>query len=246
MAYTGEAPWIKGGPWRPAACLILVSRWMIRGSEFSNAEARSVTLSTVLQTVSWTLPASKADSSALGVTITHGCCCCCCCCCQGAGSDRQDSPLCPYHRMEDHLVAYRRKWPRRFRRNGRARPGVPLFPDANGGVCTKAGVTDTIRVAAKRQGQPLVDPGGLFLHTGHAMRVTGSQALSRAGLPEHTVALVAMWGSAAVLLYIRKAPLASTRLLSTVALTGWEQNQASTASTSEGLLPPDLLKARPR
>ena len=66
------------------------------------------------------------------------------------------------------------------------------------------------------------------------MRVTGSQALSIAGLPEHTVALVARWGSAAVLLYIRNAPLASTHLLGRVALTGWEQNQASAASHQRG------------
>ena len=31
-------------------------------------------------------------------------------------------------------------------------PGLPLFPDADGKACTKAGVTDTIRVAAKCQG----------------------------------------------------------------------------------------------
>ena len=71
--------------------------------------------------------------------------------------------------------------------------GVPLFPNSTGGVCAKAGVADTIRVAAKHQAQPQVDPGGLFLHTEHNMRATDSQALSRSSLPEHTVALVAMW-----------------------------------------------------
>lgn len=95
-----------------------------------------------------------------------------------------------------------------------------MFPDANDGVSTKAGVTSTIRVAAKHQGLPITDPGGLFFHTGHAMRVTGSQALSRAGLPRRP----------AVSFYIRKASLASTHLLARVALTGWEQNQASAAS----------------
>ena len=108
----------------------------------------------------------------------------------------------------------------------------------------KAGVTGTIRVAARRQGLPTKDPGGLFLHTGHAMRVTGSQALSRAGLPEHTISLVARWGSAAVFLYIRKAPLASTHLLARVALTGWEQNQASAASHQKGApRPPQISSA---
>ena len=152
---TADAAWTKGGPWRPAASLILGSWWMLREIEFSTAEVRSVSLNTVQHTVSWTLPASKCDSSALGVTITHGCCC------QGAGAKRIDSPLCPYHLMKRHLNAYRRRWPRRFRRNGKARPGAPLFPDRYGKVCTKAGVTNTIRVAARRQGLPTKDPGGL-------------------------------------------------------------------------------------
>ena len=100
--------------------------------------------------------------------------------------------------MKRHLLAYKRKWPRRFRRNGKARRGVPLFPDRFGKVCTKFGVTGTIRSAARRQGMATRDAGGLFLHSGHVLRVMGSEAMSRAGLPENTIALVARWGSAPV------------------------------------------------
>ena len=53
--------------------------------------------------------------------------------------------------------------------------------------------------------------------------------MSRAGLPEHTISLVARWGSAAVFIYIRKAPLASTHQLARVALAGWKLNRTSSA-----------------
>ena len=121
--------WATGGPWRPTTSLILGSWWMLREIEFSTAELRSVTLNPVLRTVAPTLPASKCDSSALGVTITHGCCC------QQDENGRTPSPLCPYHLMKRHFIAYRRKWPRRFQANGKPRRGVPLFPDPQGKVC---------------------------------------------------------------------------------------------------------------
>ena len=60
-----------------------------------------------------------------------------------------------------------------------------------------------------------------LLHSRHAMRVTGAQALSRAGLSEHTIALIDRWDSATVLTYIRKAPLVASHHLAAVALVGW-------------------------
>ena len=183
-----EAAWSSGGPWRPRNSLILGSWWMTREMEFANAELRSVSLNPVRLTVSWTLPACKTDTAALGATITHGCCC-------GDASSRvSPSPLCPYHLFYAHLRAYVKKFRRRFDQNGFALRGFPLFPDEAGEVCTKAGVTDTIRTAARLMGQRLVDPGGLFLHSGHALRVTGAQALARAALQEGMIALQARWG----------------------------------------------------
>ena len=110
--------------------------------------------------------------------------------------------------------------------------GYPLFPDANGDVCSKAGVTETIRGAAQRLGHELVDAGGLFLHSGHAMRVTGAQALFRAGVSEHTISLIARWGSATVLTYIRKAPLAASHHLAALAVAGWDRNSGSSSSAA--------------
>ena len=102
---------------------------------------------------------------------------------------------------------------------------LPAIPRCARDVCSKAGVTDTIRAAADLIGQRLVDPGGLFLHTGHALRVTGSQALARAGLQELMIALQARWGSSAIRTYIRKAPLAAAHTMAAMAIAGWERNR---------------------
>ena len=149
---------------------------------------------------------------------------------------RIDAPLCPYHLMVGRLRAYRRRFTRRFYASGLAKPGFPLFPDNMGEACAKDGVTNTVRHAAKHSGQQIVEPGGLVLHTGHAMRVLGVQGLSRAGFAELTVALIARWGSSAVNGYLRKATLTSSHLLASAALAGWERvavaNAGGSASSS--------------
>ena len=64
------------------------------------------------------------------------------------------------------------------------------------------------------------------------LRVTGAQGMSRAGLTEHTIALLARWGSAAVLTHIRKAPLTASRYLAAVARAGWERGAAPTRTVA--------------
>ena len=139
--------------------------------------------------------------------------------------------------MMDHLHYLAARFPGWFDSLGWPLPGHPLFPDASGGVCTKAGVTATIQDAASQLGQPLRDGGGLPLHTGHALRVTGAQGLARAGLTEHLIALVARWGSDAVLRYIRSAPLTSSHRLSAQALAGWQSHPGS-----HGMRPPPPVR----
>ena len=221
-----EHSWCAGGPWRPRETLILGAWWMLREVELSNAELRSVSFNHRLLSASWTLPASKTDVSALGETVSHGCSC------RWTGSRRTAHPLCPFHLLLEHVRAMYRRFRDRFDEEGWALPGYPLFPDRNGDVCTKAGVTDTKRKAAQLLGHALVDPGGLFLHSGHALRVTGAQALARAGVSEHTIALIARWGSATVLLYIRKAPLAASHHLAAVAVAGWQRNRGASSSAA--------------
>ena len=167
--------WNPNGPWRPRASLVLGSWWFLREVEFSTAELRSLRINAWNSTASLTLPASKADPSALGQTISHGCCCmpadpkh------RGSRPSHQSRGPCPYHLALDHMAAYARQYPDRFDGAGWPRAGYPLFPGQSGAVCTKTGVAATIRHAAELLGQPTKDPGGLFLHSGHALRVTGA------------------------------------------------------------------------
>ena len=228
------AAWAAGGPWRPRAAITLGAWWMLREIEFSNAELRSVAFNTKQRSVTLALPASKADPSALGTAVTHGCCCL-----SSPGSKTDQAAnrerararaLCPYHQMLDHMAATHQRFPDRFDESSWARIGFPLFPDMHGNVCTKDGVTRSVRIAAACLGQPLRDAGGLYLHTGHALRVTGAQGLARAGLSEHQISLLARWGSSAVLRYIRNAPLASSHRLSAQALAGWRAGGSAAAT----------------
>ena len=115
--------WVKGGPCNPRNALIIGSWWMLREIEFSNAELRAVSFNVQRRSVAWTLPASKADPSALGETVTHGCCC----------TDVAPSPHCPYHLLLGHLALLYRRWPERFGDGGWPLPDFPLFPDMDGG-----------------------------------------------------------------------------------------------------------------
>ena len=249
-----SASWAAGGPWRPRATLIVGAWYMLREVEFSNAELRAVFFNMLQQSVTLTLPVSKADPSALGTTVTHGCCCLSVALdasspilCRDLARSRA---LCPFHQLLDHMTFMRRQYPNRFDRLGWPVAGYPLFPDEAGRVCTKEGVAATIRRAAYLLGQPTHDSGGLVLHTGHALRVTGAQALARAGLSEHQISLLARWGSAAVLKYIRTAPLASTHRMAAFVFAGWQSGgtnaqQFKPPATSQLSVFP-ACKARPK
>ena len=153
-----------GGPMNPRSTCNLGSWFHMREIEFSGAEHRSMTFNPVIRTVSLCLPASKCDPLALGETVTHGCCC------SVAGPW---IPLCPYHLCVDHfrwLLASRPDW---FDGVSEPLPGFPLFPSRSGKSCTKDCVMCTIRVAAEMLGMPLCDSAGRWLHSGHALRVTG-------------------------------------------------------------------------
>ena len=79
----------------------------------------------------------------------------------------------------------------------------------------------TIRVAAEMLGMPLRDSANRWLHSGHAMRVTGAQGLARAGLSTAAIMLLGRWGSDAILRYIRKAPLFASHRFAAAVLCGW-------------------------
>ena len=84
---------------------------------------------------------------------------------------------------------------------------LPLFPTAAGVAAEKTAVADTITEAARHLGCPLVSVDGAARITGHSLRVTGAQGLTRAGLDAWAVQLLGRWGSSTVLQYIQDVPL---------------------------------------
>ena len=68
-------PWAIGGPINPKCTVVCGSWWLTREIELSTARAAliSFTGSGNDFSASWTLPASKTDPMAFGVTREHGC-----------------------------------------------------------------------------------------------------------------------------------------------------------------------------
>ena len=58
----------------------------------------------------------------------------------------------------------------------------PLFPNSKGGICSKESMAATFAEAAKCLGLPTESLDGSEVITGHSLRVTGAQGLSRLGL----------------------------------------------------------------
>ena len=124
------------------------------------------------------LPASKNDPAGFGKARTHGCTC---------GSLEAMCPVAAARRILESDIA--------------ATGDAPLFPTPSGGFCTKAGSVAVFQRLAAAVGMKQ-------RVTGHTLRVPGAQAMARAGMDVWQIQLFCRWGSAAVLGYIRDAPLA--------------------------------------
>ena len=171
------------------------SWFMLREGELSTLRARFVTLAREgVPTVSLLLPASKNDSSAQGARRTQACVC-------PRGRVLYN---CPVHAAWDQILVLRRRFPERFTVDG-PDLGLPLFPRPDGRPATKAAITETILTAARLLGTPLRSEDGTARISGHSLRPTGAQGLTRLGVDCWAVQLLGRWGSAAVLRYIREA-----------------------------------------
>ena len=199
LLQVGEAAWSAEGPLGPGRAVLLGSWFMMREQELSTTRASLVTLREgqggSASTISWSLPASKNDSEAAGVTRSHGCCC-----------SASRSWLCPFHAVVDQLEMLKVRFPGQFR-HGVPEADLPLFPTAEGGVVTKSGMTETIVAAADLLKVEKQTADGSERVSGHSLRVTGAQGLSRAGLDVWAIQLLGRWGSDAVLTYVRSVPL---------------------------------------
>ena len=180
-----------------AAAVVLGSWFMMREVELATTRARLVKVDGVgaQMFVEWSLPASKNDSEAVGVSRRHGCCC-------GVSL----SFRCPAHAAQRQLARLAKLFPNRFQ-DGLPDEDLPMFPTVDGAVVAKEEMVETIIQAAKLLKVDVVSLDGSERISGHSLRVTGAQGLARSGVECWAIQLLGRWGSDAVLGYIRAVPL---------------------------------------
>ena len=194
----GRHAWVPGGPLSPRNALTAGSWWLLREIEVSTVRARlaEVSWSGDLLVVHITLPASKTDQRASGVSRGHRCRC--------AGAEYNVG--CPAHVVLDQLLFLRRQFPARWR-GGLPDWDLPLFPNFQGLSCSKEAVVATLQAAASKLEVPLSSADGSSRISGHTLRVSGARGLARLGFPLWSVQLLGRWGSDAVKGYIGEAAL---------------------------------------
>ena len=210
------------GPWGPVGgrnAIVCGAWFMLREVELSTLRACLVSLDFAAPpVVAMQLPASKSDTSALGVSRAHARIC-------GQGPPRPD---CPTHAAWDQRLVLDRFFGGSLRVNAAGRD-FPFFLSEQGKVVTKAAMTETILFAARWLRAPLANADRTLRVSGHTLRPTGAQGLAELGLDAWAIELLGRWGGATVRKYIREAAV-------TAAAAG-----ARTAATSRTL--PDLAAA---
>ena len=185
-------PLVAAGPVDPGCAVIMGAFWCTREIELALALRSRITVRPAKGLnklrVSWLLPCTKSDPSALGKTRFWECVC----------SPGVVAP-CPACLAVSHL----RLLDARF---GDA-PDLPLFPSSAGQVVSKAAMVATIEAVASRMELPLFDAFGNRLFGGHTLRVTGAQHMASIGVTMPCIQLLARWDSAVVLRYVAEAPL---------------------------------------
>eukprot|EP00439_Symbiodinium_sp_Y106_P037955 s1534_g4.t1 len=179
---------VPGGPADPVRATTAASWWLPREIEASHAKIKHITNDTNTRTVSWLLPSSKTDVTALGATRKHSCAC-----------SVLPVELCPYHTVLQ-LV-------------GNRGPEEPVFIDSHGNAPTKAGWADTFQAIARLLGIPICSSNGARCFTGHSARASGAQFLASRGVELWRIQIFGRWDSDVILRYIREAPLCQLNAL---------------------------------
>ena len=91
--------------------------------------------------------------------------------------------------------------------HGMVQEDTPLFPRADGGICSKQGIVEALEQLCVRTNQPVLTDAGDPLMGGHSFRVAGARWLAALGIEIAIIMLLARWESAIVLRYIHEAPL---------------------------------------
>ena len=110
--------------------------------------------------------------------------------------------MCPTHAAWDQLLALESRFEERWI-SGVPTISLPMFPDAEGKVVSKAAVVETFRWAATLLGVPHVSSDGAERLTGHSLRHTGAQGLAKMGVDLLSIQLLGRWGGRCVEGYVR-------------------------------------------
>ena len=194
-----RSPWAPGGPCSPRNAMVIGSWWMLREVELATVRARLVTTGRTTageRQVFLTLPASKSDQAAHGVARGHRCRC----------SQLSDRAGCPACCVLDQMAFLRRQFPASWA-EGRPDWSLPLFPRLDGQAGEKGAFVATIVHAAGQLGVALADAESTTRVSGHSLRVTGAQGLTRMGFPLWAVQLLGRWGTDTVKAYVGDAAL---------------------------------------
>ena len=195
----GMQPWCEHGPVGSRNCMVVGSWWLLREIEASTLRACLVTLEAKeFPCAVLLVQASKSDTEALGVARAHSCIC-------KAGCPCKD---CPAHAVWDQLLLLRHLFPARHV-GERPDDSLPLFPTAEGKVCSKSAMVATIVQAARHLGTPTRSPNGMLRLSGHSLRPTGAVGLSKLGLDLWTIQLLGRWGSDSVRTYVQEAAVST-------------------------------------
>ena len=108
---------------------------------------------------------------------------------------------CPVCCVRDQLAFLRRQFPTAWV-DGVPGWGLPLFPQASGAACAKDAFVGTIVQGALQLQVPLASADGATRVSGHSLRVSGAQGLTRMSFPLWAIQLLGRWGSDAVKGYV--------------------------------------------
>ena len=183
------------GPFDPIRTITLMCFFVIREIEAAFALAKHWNLDYGCKTITWHLPVSKTDPTAVGCYRSWGCVCTST---SSTGSD------CPWHVAYEYWNALTTRF---GDCNGKLPDDLPLFPDDCGRVVTKAEMVEAIENLADAVGERLHTEAGCKRFGGHTPRVTGAQYWASIGLEVFKIQILARWGSPVILRYVSEAPL---------------------------------------
>ena len=153
-------PLVRDGPVGPWNLAVLGVYFILREIEISLSLASSITLNFALKIVSWLLPSSKTDCSALTTTREWHCLC-----------EANTIWLCPFHAAVRQLEFLKERF---GDKDGNLPAGLPFFPTRGGAAAVKETVVETFKEWHRPAEIAVVDSDNNELLGGHSMRTGGA------------------------------------------------------------------------